>query len=156
MKQLVTYFSATGTTARVAATLAEAIGADVFEIRPREPYTPEDLDWWNPVSRSSLEMKDPASRPGIGRRLENMEAYDRIYVGFPIWWSVAPRIVKTFLEGYDFAGRQVIPFATSGGTGPEKIYDDLAPSCPGADLKQGSLLQGDADFKTLADWAETV
>ena len=113
---LVAYFSASGVTARAAKEAAEAVGADLYEIRPAEPYTEADLNWMDKKSRSTLEMKDPASRPAIGTRAENMEQYDTVLVGFPIWWYVEPRIVDTFLESYDFTGKTLIPFATSGGS----------------------------------------
>ena len=112
--KLVAYFSATGVTAKVAKNLAQAIGADLFEIVPKTGYTPEDLDWRNPNSRSSLEMKDPASRPEIAGRVEDMARYGQVFVGFPIWWYVAPTIINTFLESYDLSGKTVISCATSG------------------------------------------
>ena len=115
--KLVAYFSASGVTAKVAETLAEAIGADIFEIEPKVPYTEADLDWMDKKARSTIEMNDPASRPEIAVKRDNMKDYDTIFVGFPIWWYQAPRIIETFLESYDFSGKTVIPFATSGGSG---------------------------------------
>ncbi len=135
-KKLVAYFSASGTTARLAETLAEAIGADIFEIKPEVPYTRADLNWQDAGSRSSVEMKNPASRPAIAARRDNMAEYDTIYVGFPIWWYVAPTIINTFLESYDLAGKTIVPFATSGGSGMGKTNEALAPSCKGATLLQ--------------------
>ena len=116
-KILVAYFSCTGTTRRVAQGLAAAVGADVYEIMPAVPYTRADLDWTDSSSRSSVEMKDASSRPEIAGRVDNMDDYDAVFVGFPIWWYVAPHIVDTFLESYDFSGKTVVPFATSGGSG---------------------------------------
>ena len=116
MKKLVAYFSASGVTKAVAEALAEAARADLYEIKPEIPYTKADLDWKNDQSRSSVEMKDPASRPRIADKVENMEEYDVVFVGFPIWWYIAPTIIDTFLEGYDFSHKTIIPFATSGGS----------------------------------------
>ena len=154
MKKLVAYFSATGVTARVANRLADAIDADVFEIRPAQIYSKEDLNWWEKDSRSTIEMNNATSRPEIAKRRENMDEYDQIYVGFPVWWNVAPRIVNTFLEGYDLTGKTIIPFATSGGSGVEKVNDSIKGSCRGADLKEASLLSADDTFQDLAQWAE--
>ena len=112
-RKLVAYFSATGTTAKVAETLADAIGADIYEIEPEVPYTEADLNWRDANSRSSIEMNDPLSRPAIAGKRDNMADYDTIYVSFPIWWYVAPTIINTFLESYDMTGKTIIPFATS-------------------------------------------
>lgn len=117
MKKLVAYFSASGVTKKTAETLAEAIGADLFEIKPAVPYTRADLDWTDKQSRSTKEMNDPASRPVVAETLDTMAQYDTVFVGFPIWWYVTPTIIDTFLEQYDFAGKTMIPFATSGGSG---------------------------------------
>ena len=116
-KKLVAYFSATGTTRKTAAALAEAIGADIFEIVPKIPYTKADLDWTDSSSRSTVEMKDSSSRPSIAVKCGNISDYDVIFVGFPIWWYVAPTIINAFLESYDLAGKTIVPFATSGGSG---------------------------------------
>lgn len=129
---LVAYFSASGVTAKVAENLAETIGADIFCIEPEIPYTKSDLDWTNKESRSSIEMNDPTSRPSIKDKRDNMDDYDTVFVGFPIWWYVAPTIINTFLESYDFTGKTIIPFATSGGSGMGKTNEKLLPSCPGA------------------------
>ena len=115
-KRLVAYFSASGVTAGLAGNLAKAAKADLFEIEPVPHYTPADLDWHDSQSRSSLEMKDPASRPPVRAKVDDMAQYDIVFVGFPIWWYVAPRIIQTFLESYDFSGKTVVPFATSGGS----------------------------------------
>ena len=131
-KRLVAYFSASGVTAKVAENLADAIGADVFEIQPEVPYTKADLNWMDKESRSTIEMSDPTSRPAIAVKRDNMDEYDIIFVGFPIWWYVAPTIVNTFLESHNLKGKTIIPFATSGGSGMGKTNENLAPSCPGA------------------------
>ena len=127
MKKLVAYFSASGVTKKTAETLAEAIGADLFEIKPAVPYTRADLDWTDKQSRSTKEMNDPASRPVVAETLDTMAQYDTVFVGFPIWWYVAPTIIDTFLEQYDFAGKTMIPFATSGGSGMGKSLTALKP-----------------------------
>ena len=119
-KVLVAYFSASGVTARTAKKMADAAGADLYQIRPEEPYTSADLDWMDKKSRSTLEMNDPDCRPAVAEPVRNMEQYDTVLVGFPIWWYVEPRIVDTFLENYDFAGKTMIPFATSGGAGSQR------------------------------------
>ena len=139
-KTLVAYFSASGVTAKAAEKIAEAIGADLYEIRPQLPYTAKDLDWMNRNSRSSVEMNDPASRPAIAQSLDNMAQYDTILVGFPIWWYVEPRIIDTFLESYDFSGKTMIPFATAGGSGIEKAQQSLQAHCPKAVWEKGQLL----------------
>ena len=128
-RKLVAYFSASGVTRQAAERLARAAGADLFEIKPAVPYTRADLDWTDPQSRSSVERKDPFSRPEIAERLENMEEYDTIFLGFPIWWYVAPAIISTFLESYDFCHKTIIPFATSGGSGLGKTAEVLRPLC---------------------------
>lgn len=153
-KKLVAYFSASGVTAKVAQTLAKTIGADLYEIRPETPYSSADLDWTNKKSRSSVEMNDPASRPAIAGQVSNMEDYDVIFVGFPIWWYVAPTIINTFLESYDLNGKTIIPFATSGGSGMGKTNEKLLPSCQGATLLQGKMLNGRLDAAALKEWAE--
>ena len=139
-KILVAYFSARGVTAKAAWKLSEAMGADLYEIKPKVPYSSADLNWMDKKSRSSVEMNDPSSRPMIAEKLADMEKYDVVFVGFPIWWYVAPTIINTFLESYDFSGKTIIPFATSGGSGMGKTNEKLGPSCPGATLLQGKLL----------------
>ena len=139
-KTLVAYFSASGVTAKAAEKIAEAIGADLYESRPQLPYTAKDLDWMNRNRRSSVEMNDPASRPAIAQSLDNMAQYDTILVGFPIWWYVEPRIIDTFLESYDFSGKTMIPFATSGSSGIEKAQQSLQAHCPKAVWEKGQLL----------------
>ena len=141
-KKLVAYFSASGTTKRAAEYLAKAEGADLFEIKPAVPYTSADLNWMDKKSRSSVEMSDPSSRPEIAGKLANMADYDMVFIGFPIWWYVAPRIIDTFVESYDFSGKIMVPFATSGGSGMGKTVDELKKLCPNADWKAGRMLNG--------------
>ena len=155
-RKLVAYFSASGVTAKLAETLSEAIGADLYAIEPDVPYTKADLNWMNQNSRSSVEMKDPASRPAIAGKCDNMDEYDTIFVGFPIWWYVAPTIINTFLESYDFTGKTIIPFATSGGSGMGKTNEKLQPSCPGAKLVEGKVWKKNAKADELAAWAEEM
>lgn len=151
-RKLVAFFSASGVTAKVAEKLSDTIGADLFAIEPKVPYTKADLDWMDKNSRSTLEMKDPASRPEIARVRDNMEEYDTVFVGFPIWWYVAPTIINTFLESYDLTGKTIIPFATSGGSGMGKTNEKLMPSCKGAKLLDGKVLKANAGTKELDDW----
>jgi len=155
-RKLVAYFSASGVTAKVAENLAEAIGADVFAIEPTVPYTDEDLNWNNSKSRSSVEMADKSSRPAIAYQRDNMADYDTIFVGFPIWWYVAPTIINTFLESYDLSGKTIIPFATSGGSGMGKTNERLAPSCPASTLVEGQVFKPTVSKKELAAWAEEI
>lgn len=150
-KILVAYFSASGVTARAAREVAEAVGGDLYEIVPAEPYTDADLNWMDKKSRSTLEMKDPACRPAISGDVRDMEPYDAVFIGFPIWWYVEPRIVDTFLESYDFSGKTLIPFATSGGSGIGKAEKSLQDHCPKASWKRGKLVNGGA-----AAWAKSV
>lgn len=151
-KKLVAYFSASGVTKKYAEKAAKAAGADLFEIKPKVLYTDADLDWRNAKSRSSVEMKDPDSRPEIAETVSDMDAYDTVFVGFPIWWYVAPTIIDTFLESYDFTGKTVIPFATSGGSGMGKTADVLQKVCKGARIEPGKVLNGMSE-KDLAAWA---
>ncbi|GMO45685.1 MAG: flavodoxin [Termitinemataceae bacterium] len=156
-KKLVAYFSASGVTTRVAKALAEATGADIYEIKPEVPYSKADLDWQDTKSRSTLEMKDPASRPAIADKKTNIVAYDVVFVGFPIWWYVAPTIINTFLESYDFSGKTIVPFATSGGSGLGKTNEKLRPSLSKtAILKEGKLLNGKPSKETLITWVESL
>ena len=157
---LVAFFSASEgrVTAQVAKTLAEATGADLFEIVPEQPYTGADLDWNNEKSRSTLEMKDSTARPGVASKVENMDQYTTIYVGFPIWWYTAPRIVNTFLEQYDLKGKTIIPFATSGGSDMGKSGEDLKnASAPAANwILPGKVLNGNPPVDSLKVWVETL
>ena len=154
MKTLVAYFSASGVTKGVAQKLAEVAGADLHEITPEKRYTDADLDWHNKQSRSSLEMADKNSRPAIADKLENMADYDVIYVGFPIWWYTAPTIINTFMESYDFKGKTVIPFATSGGSTIEQACKDLKAIYPDVNWKDGKLLNN-ATATDLQKWVDS-
>ena len=153
-KQLVAYFSASGTTARVAKDLAKAAGADLYEIRPETPYTRADLNWQDKNSRSSLEMRDKNSRPALADRDANIAEYDTVFVGFPIWWYVAPTIINSFLEAYDFSGKKIVLFATSGGSGFGKAVAGLQPSAPDAVIVEGALLNGRPNAAKLKAFAE--
>ena len=141
-KVLVTYFSASGVTAKTANKLAKEVDGDLFEIEPKEKYTSADLNWMDKKSRSSVEMNDPASRPEIAKQVENMDMYYTVLVGFPIWWYVEPKIIDTFLDSYDFAGKTVIPFATSGGSGIENVEKNLQKEYPNINWGKGKLLNG--------------
>ena len=151
-KKLVAYFSASGTTKKAAEHLAKAVGADLFEINPVVPYSSADLNWMDKKSRSSMEMNDPASRPEIAEQLPNMTDYETVFIGYPIWWYVAPRIISTFVESYDFTGKTMVPFATSGGSGMGRTVDELKKLCPDADWKAGKMVNN-ASERELADWA---
>lgn len=150
-KTLVAYFSASGVTRAVAKQLAEVAGADLHEILPKKAYTDADLDWRDSTSRSSVEMADKSSRPAITALLPDMAAYDTIYVGFPIWWYTAPTIINTFMESYDFKGKTVIPFATSGGSTIDKACDDLKKAYPNVNWLPGRLLNN-ATKDDLKQW----
>lgn len=152
-KALVAFFSASGVTGQVAERLATAIGADLFEIKPEVPYKSADLDWRNKRSRSSVEMGDPASRPAIASKVENMAAYDVVFVGFPIWWYREPSIIDTFIEAYDFAGKTVVPFATSGGSGIGNSGRNLQGLAPQAKVEQGERFATNVAAGELAAWA---
>ena len=156
MKALVAYFSASGVTAKLTKNLADSIGADLFEIRPEIPYTSADLDWTNKKSRSSVEMNDKSFRPAVAAdcKIDDISGYDAIFVGFPIWWYVAPTIVNTFLEQYDLAGKTIIPFATSGGSSMGKTNEELAVSCKGAVIADGRRFAAGASGEELKKWAE--
>lgn len=155
-RKLVAYFSASGVTAKVAEKLSEAIGADLYAIEPEVPYTKADLDWMDKKSRSTIEMNNPASRPAIAGKRDNMNDYDTVFVGFPIWWYVAPTIINTFLESYDFSGKTVIPFATSGGSGMGKTEAVLHALCPDSvNWKSGKMLNG-YDRAQMEAWVRTL
>ncbi len=157
---LVAYFSASEAhvTAQVAKTLARATDADLFEIVPEQIYSAEDLDWRNERSRSTIEMKDSTARPAVASKVENMDQYTTIYVGFPIWWYTAPRIINTFLEQYDLTGKTIIPFATSGGSDMGKSGEDLKKaSAPNANwILPGKVLNGNPPVDSLKAWVETL
>lgn len=155
-KMLVAYFSASGVTAQAARKLAEETGANLYEIKPEIPYSSADLDWTNKKSRSSMEMNDSSFRPAIAGKVADMEQYDVVFVGFPIWWYVAPTIINTFLESYDFSGKTIVPFATSGGSGMGRTNEKLAPSCPGAKLLPGKMLNSSLSRAELKAWLESL
>ena len=154
--KLVAYFSASGVTAHLAAHLAEAVDADLHEIKPLVPYSDADLNWNDAHSRSSVEMNNRSSHPELKGHDAPVAEYDTIFLGFPIWWGVAPTIVNTFLEAYDFSNKTIVPFATSGGSGFGRTADALAPSCPGATLKGGKLLPSNSSAEALKKWAESL
>lgn len=154
-KNLVVYFSATGVTAKLAQSLADVVKADLFEIKPQVPYTQADLDWNNKKSRSSIEMKDLSFRPPIAQKLSNIEDYDVIFLGFPIWWYIAPTIINTFLESHNLKGKKIIPFATSGGSSMGKTNEKLRSSCKGATLYEGKVLNGVQSKATLKAWVDS-
>lgn len=156
MKKLVAYFSATGTTKILAQNISKVVKGDLFEIKPLRPYSKQDLDWTNGMSRSSLEMKDLSSRPAIAEKLNNMNEYDTIYLGFPIWWYVAPTIINTFLEQYDLTGKTIIPFATSGGSGMGDTNKHLQKSCNGAVLKEGKRFSTKATIDDIKKWVKSL
>lgn len=153
-KKLVAYFSASGTTASVAKNLAKAASADLYEIKPETPYTKADLNWMDKQSRSSVEMRDKTSRPSLADNDANIAAYDTIFVGFPIWWYVAPTIINSFLEAYDFSGKKVVLFATSGGSGFGKAVAGLQGSAPNATILEGAILNGRPNESKLKAFAE--
>ncbi len=153
-KILVTYFSATGTTRAVAQRLAKAADADIFEITPAQAYTDADLDWTNDQSRSTIEMKDPTSRPALARNCEDITKYDIVYIGFPIWWYVAPHIINSFVEAHDLKGKVLVPFATSGGSGIEGCVKSLRETYPTLNWRDGKLLNGASNADIVAFVAE--
>lgn len=146
-KILVAYFSAGGNTAKLAQRVAKAAGADLFEIVPRKPYTSADLNWRDKNSRTTIEMNDPASRPEVASHVENMAQYDTIFLGFPIWWYVAPTLINTFLEQYDLEGKTIVPFATSGGSGMGQTVAMLKASAPKATIEAGAVMNMAMDGK---------
>ena len=154
MNALVAYFSATGTTAKAAKALANAVGAGLYEIKPALPYTSADLNWMDKSSRSSVEMKDTRSRPALADTDAPVAQYDVIFLGFPVWWYVAPTILNTFLEAYDFTGKTIVLFATSGGSGLGKSAAGLQASAPGAQIVDGRMFNGKLNEAELKAWAE--
>lgn len=153
---LVAYFSASGVTAGLAARLAEAIGAEIFEIVPEQPYTSADLNWHDQNSRSSLEMKDVSSRPAISSKIEDISRYDVILVGFPIWWYREPSIIDTFMEAYDFSGKTVVPFATSGGSSMGSSSRNMQDLAPKARVLEGRRFAANAEQTQLAEWLNSL
>lgn len=155
-KVLVAYFSCTGTTKAAAEELAKQTGADLYEIKPAKPYTEADLNWNDKKSRSSVEMSDKSSRPAIATKVNDMAQYEVVFVGFPIWWYVAPTIINTFIESYDFAGKTVVPFATSGSSGIENCEKELKQSYPKIKWSKGKLLNGNVSKMNLEDWLKGI
>ena len=156
-RKLVAYFSASGVTAKLAEQLSEAIGADLHEIRAKEQYSQADLDWRNDKSRSSIEMKNKTFRPEIVDNKISISEYDTVFVGFPIWWYVAPTIINTFLESHDFSGKTVVVFATSGSSDFGNTINELKISLPDSTkLIEGKVLNGKYTNKELSDWAESI
>lgn len=153
-KVLVAYFSASGVTAKLAGKLADAIGADLFEIKPEQPYTKEDLNWKNKQSRSSVEMDDRSSRPAIAEKAEDMGQYDTVFVGFPIWWYREPSIIDTFMESYDFTDKTIIPFATSGMSGMGDSSANMQALAKGAKVAEGKRFSNLTTAGKLKTWAE--
>ena len=155
-KALVAYFSASGQTAKLAQTIAGVTGGDFFEIAPETAYTAADLDWMDKKSRSTIEMNDPKSRPAIAGKVADMAQYDTVFVGFPIWWYQAPRIIETFLESYDFSGKTVVTFATSGGSGMGKTDSILKAVCPAAKWLPGKRLSSRESAASVQNWVESL
>ena len=154
-KKLVAYFSASGVTENVAKVLAEVTEADLYEIKPQVPYTKADLNWMDKNARSTVEMRDPSSRPAIAGSVDNMDAYDVVFVGFPIWWYVAPTIINTFLESYNFSGKTIVLFATSGSSGFGKTVEKLEGSVSSdARIVEGKLLNGNPTKEKVSAWVE--
>ena len=154
-KRLVAYFSASGTTKKVAEMIAETAEADLHEIVPKQPYSKADLNWMDKKSRSSVEMSDKKYRPEIADANAHIDEYDEIILGFPIWWYVAPTIINTFLESYDFSGKKIILFATSGGSGFGNTVSELKPSAPDAEIVEGKVLNK-ATKQEIAEWIKSI
>ena len=156
-KKLVAFFSASGSTRKLANTLAEAAGADIYEIKPATPYRGPDLNWNNSQSRSSVEMADINSRPALADKDAKISEYDTIFLGFPIWWYVAPHIINSFLESYDFGGKTIILFATSGGSGFGETLNQLKPSCADSvNWIVGQVFRSRTDKNTLSNWIKSL
>lgn len=155
-KILVAYFSATGTTKGVAEHIANGLNSDIYEIVPEEAYTDADLDYNDNNSRTTIEMNDPDARPAISGSVENMEQYDIIFVGYPIWWGEAPRIVSTFMESYDFSGKTIVPFCTSGGSGIGSSASNLERLTSGATWLDGRRLNGSDSQDTVMEWVNSL
>ncbi len=156
VKVLVAYFSATNTTEGVAKHIANGLSADLYEIVPEQPYTDADLNYNDNSSRSTTEMNDPASRPAISGAVENMEQYTILFIGYPIWWGEAPRIVSTFMESYDFAGKTIVPFCTSGGSGVGSSVSNLETLTSGATWLDGQRLRGSDSQDTVMEWVNSL
>ena len=154
-KKLVAYFSASGTTRKIAEMIAQASEADLYEIMPKQPYTKDDLNWMDKKSRTSVEMSDKKFRPEIFNTDVQVDKYDEIILGFPIWWYVAPTIINTFLESYDFSGKKIALFATSGGSGFGNTVSELKPSAPDAEIVEGKVLNK-ATKQEIAEWIKSI
>ena len=155
-KVLVTYFSASGVTRSVAQNIADSIGGDLFEIKAKQPYTKQDLDWTNKQSRSTLEMNDKSSRPEIEGTIDKLDEYKTILIGFPVWWYTAPTIINTFIESLDFTGKTLIPFCTSGGTGISGCEKDLRNEYPKYNWKEGKRFTGSESQEFIKNWIENL
>ncbi len=153
-KTLVAYFSASGVTKKLASDLAEATGADLFEIVPETPYTDADLNWQDSGSRSSVEMKDRSCRPGIASKVDDMSQYEVVFIGFPVWWYREPSIIDTFAEAYDFSGKTIVPFATSGSSGIGDSGKNIGELAKGAKVEEGKRFPANASSAELKSWAE--
>ena len=154
---LVSYFSASGVTKSAAQNLAKVLKADIYEIKPKIPYTNADLNWMDKNARSTIEMKDKSSRPEITDKNANIKDYDTIFLGFPIWWYVAPTIINTFLEAYDFSGKKVIIFATSGGSGFGNTVKELTPSVDkSCEIIEGKILNYNPSLEKLTEWIDSL
>ena len=154
-KPLVVYFSATGTTAKAARTIAKVTGGTLYEIVPQQTYTADDLDWNDSQSRSTAEMNDPQARPALKGTITDVAAYDIIFIGYPIWWNQAPRIINTFIESHDLKGRTLVPFATSGSSGIGNSANELREAYPDLEWQDGKLLNG-ASRSTIQNWISDV
>ncbi len=155
-KVLVAYFSATNTTEGVAEHIANGLNADIYEIVPEDPYTDADLNYNDNNSRTTIEMNDPSARPAISGSIENMEQYDIVFIGYPIWWGEAPRIVSTFMESYDFSGKTIVPFCTSGGSGIGSSASNLERLTSGATWLDGRRLNGSDSQDTVMEWVNSL
>ena len=154
-KPLVVYFSATGTTAKVARTIADVTGGTLYEIAPAQTYTSADLDWNNRQSRSSVEMNNPKARPALKGTDVDLAAYDVIFIGYPIWWNQAPRIINTFIESYNLKGKTLVPFATSGGSGISNSVKELENTYPDLNWQEGRLLNG-TSRNAIQNWVGDI
>ncbi len=156
MKTLVAFFSASGETQKLAQTLSSVVDGTLYQITPERPYTSADLNWQDKHSRSTIEMQDPTCRPALAGKVEDIDQYDTIFVGFPIWWYEAPRVIQTFLESYDLTGKTVIPFATSGGSDMGNTDSILQRSAPKAGWKLGKRLKATASAQEITDWLKSL
>ena len=153
-KTLVTYFSATGTTKKIANKIAQAVNGDLFEIKPKIKYSSADLNWNNKKSRSSVEMNDDFCRPELERNVENIDEYDTIFIGFPVWWYIPPRIIQTFIENHNLKGKKIIVFVTSGGSGVEGSSNFLKKTYPKLNIETGKRYSGNESLESIKFWTE--